>query len=140
MKKFPQAFLWGAATSAHQVEGQNIYNDWWQAEQDHLIKEASNSACKHYELYAEDFAIAKQLNHNCHRFSIEWSRIEPQEGNFQVLEIEHYRKIIADLKGKGIEPVVTLHHFTNPAWFSQKGGWTKFKLQRYFFWASKTDK
>ncbi|MDP2928361.1 MAG: glycoside hydrolase family 1 protein [Candidatus Omnitrophota bacterium] len=132
MKKFPQAFLWGAATSAHQVEGQNIYNDWWQAEQGHLLKEASHLACKHYELYAEDFAIAKQLNHNCHRFSIEWSRIEPQEGNFQTSEIEHYRKIIADLKNKGMEPIVTLHHFTNPIWFSQKGGWTKFKLQGYF--------
>ena len=132
MKKFPQVFLWGAATSAHQVEGQNIYNDWWQAEQGHLLKEASVLACKHYELYAEDFAIAQQLNHNCHRFSIEWSRIEPQEGNFQATEIEHYRKIIADLKSKGMEPIVTLHHFTNPTWFSQKGGWTKFKLQKYF--------
>ena len=132
MNKFPQAFLWGAATSAHQVEGQNIYNDWWPAEQEHLLKEASHLACKHYELYAEDFAIAKQLNHNCHRFSIEWSRIEPQEGNFQPLEIEHYRKIIADLKNKGMEPIITLHHFTNPVWFSQKGGWTKFKLQGYF--------
>lgn len=132
MKKFPQTFLWGAATSAHQVEGQNIHNDWWQAEQRHFLKEASGLACKHYELYAEDFAIAGQLNHNCHRFSIEWSRIEPQEGNFQALEIEHYRKIIADLKSRGMEPVVTLHHFTNPIWFSQKGGWTKFKLQRYF--------
>jgi len=132
MKKFPQAFLWGAATSAHQVEGRNIYNDWWQAEQGHLLKEASDSACKHYELYAEDFAIAQQLNHNCHRFSIEWSRIEPQEGNFQAAEIEHYRKIITDLKSKAMEPVVTLHHFTNPIWFSKKGGWAKFKLQKYF--------
>jgi beta-glucosidase len=132
MNKFPQSFLWGAATSAHQVEGQNIYNDWWQAEERHFLKEASQSACKHYELYAEDFSIAQQLNHNCHRFSIEWSRIEPQEGNFQPLEIEHYRKIIADLKSKGMEPIVTLHHFTNPVWFSQKGGWTKFELQKYF--------
>jgi beta-glucosidase len=132
MNKFPQNFLWGAATSAHQVEGQNIYNDWWQAEQEHRLKEASLSACKHYELYAEDFTIAQQLNHNCHRFSIEWSRIEPQEGNFQVSEIEHYRKIIADLKSKGMEPIVTLHHFTNPAWFSQKGGWANFRLQKYF--------
>jgi len=132
MKKFPQTFLWGAATSAHQVEGQNIYNDWWQAEQQHLLREASHLACRHYELYAEDFAIAKQLNHNCHRFSIEWSRIEPQEGNFQDSQIEHYRKIIADLKSKGMEPVVTLHHFTNPVWFSQKGGWAKFRHQRYF--------
>ncbi|MDD5130013.1 MAG: glycoside hydrolase family 1 protein [Candidatus Omnitrophica bacterium] len=132
MNKFPQAFLWGAATAAHQVEGQNIYNDWWQAEQEHLLKEASNSACKHYELYPEDFTIARQLNHNCHRFSIEWSRIEPQEGNFQASEIEHYRKVVADLRSKGLEPVVTLHHFTNPVWFSRKGGWTKFKQQKYF--------
>ncbi|MFH0918666.1 MAG: glycoside hydrolase family 1 protein [Candidatus Omnitrophota bacterium] len=132
MKKFPQNFLWGAATSAHQVEGQNIYNDWWLAEQEHFLKVPSLLACNHYQLYAEDFALAKQLNHNCHRFSIEWSRIEPQEGEFQSSEIEHYRKIIADLKSKGLEPVITLHHFTNPVWFSQKGGWTKFKLRTYF--------
>ncbi len=132
MEKFPQDFLWGAATAAHQVEGQNIYNDWWQAEAAHLIKEPSCASCKHYDLYAEDFAIAQQLNHNCHRFSIEWSRVEPEEGKFQALEIEHYRKIIADLKNRGIEPVVTLHHFTNPVWFSQKGGWAKLKTQKYF--------
>ena len=122
MNKFPRDFLWGAATSAHQVEGQNIHNDWWQAENEHLLKEASRSACKHYELYAEDFAIAQQLHHNCHRFSIEWSRIEPQEGNFQASEIEHYRRIIEDLKSRGMEPIVTLHHFTNPIWFSRQGG------------------
>ena len=72
------------------------------------------------------------MGHNCHRFSIEWSRIEPQEGYFQDSEIEHYRKVIAELKNQGIEPVVTLHHFTNPVWFSQMGGWTNFKLQKYF--------
>ena len=132
MKKFPQAFLWGAATSAHQVEGQNIHNDWWQAEQNHALKEASGFACRHYEFYAQDFAIARELNHNCHRFSIEWSRIEPLEGRFDASAIEHYRKVIIDLKSRGLEPVVTLHHFTNPVWFSQKGGWTKFKLQEYF--------
>ncbi len=132
MKKFPQNFLWGAATSAHQVEGQNIHNDWWLAEQSLSLKEASGSACRHYELYVQDFAIAKELNHNCHRFSIEWSRIEPQEGKFDPSEIEHYRKVISELKSKGLEPVVTLHHFTNPIWFSQKGGWTKANLQKYF--------
>ncbi len=132
MKKFPQNFLWGAATSAHQVEGQNIHNDWWLAEQSRALKEASGSACRHYELYAQDFTIAKELNHNCHRFSIEWSRIEPQEGKFDASEIEHYRKVIFELKSKGIEPIVTLHHFTNPIWFSQKGGWTKSSLQKYF--------
>ncbi len=132
MKKFPRNFLWGAATSAHQVEGNNINNDWWLAEQNHALREASDQACRHYELYAQDFEIAKELNHNCHRFSIEWSRIEPQEGKFDVSAIEHYRQVIINLKKQNIEPVVTLLHFTNPAWFSQKGGWTKFKLQRYF--------
>ena len=132
MNKFPQSFLWGASTSAHQVEGGNIHNDWWFAEQNGALKEASNRACQHYELYAEDFAIAKELAHNCHRFSMECSRIEPQEGCFQGSEIEHYHQVIAELRKLGIEPVVTLHHFTNPVWFSQNGGWTKFKLRKYF--------
>ncbi|MDO8489146.1 MAG: glycoside hydrolase family 1 protein [Candidatus Omnitrophota bacterium] len=132
MKKFPQNFLWGASTSAHQVEGQNIHNDWWIAEQNHALKEPSGQACRHYELYAQDFAIAKQLNHNCHRFSIEWSRIEPQEGQFDLAEIEHYRKVISELKKQAIEPIVTLHHFTNPIWFSQKGAWTNPNCKKYF--------
>ena len=132
MNKFPHNFLWGSATSSHQVEGQNIYNDWWLAEQNHSLKEASGEACRHYELYAQDFALAKQLSHNCHRFSIEWSRIEPLEGKFDAAAIEHYRRVIVDLKNRGLEPIVTLHHFTNPVWFSQKGGWTRRNLQKYF--------
>ncbi|MCK9430485.1 MAG: glycoside hydrolase family 1 protein [Candidatus Omnitrophica bacterium] len=132
MNKFPDDFFWGASTSAHQVEGGNIHNDWWLAEQSGALKEPSGQACRHYELFREDFAIAKELGHNCHRFSIEWSRIEPQEGKFQDSEIQHYHKVITELRNLGMEPVVTLHHFTNPLWFSQKGGWTKFKLQRYF--------
>jgi beta-glucosidase len=132
MKKFPQNFLWGAATSAHQVEGNNIHNDWWLAEQSHTLREASGGACRHYELYTQDFQIAKELNHNCHRFSIEWSRIEPEEGKFDLSAIEHYRQVIEDLKKQEIEPVVTLFHFTNPIWFSKKGGWTNPKLNRYF--------
>jgi len=132
MNKFPDDFLWGASTSAHQVEGGNIHNDWWLAEQRGDLREASGQACRHYELFREDFAIAKELNHNCHRFSIEWSRIEPREGEFQASEIEHYRQVLAELKGLGLEPVVTLHHFTNPVWFSQKGGWANFKLRKYF--------
>ena len=132
MKQFPHNFLWGAATSAHQVEGDNFHNDWWLAEQNHALREASGQACRHYELYAQDFQIAKELNHNCHRFSIEWSRVEPEDGKFDFSAIEHYRHVIANLKDQGIEPVVTLLHFTNPVWFSQKGGWAKFKLQKYF--------
>ena len=132
MTSFPHDFLCGAATSAHQVEGGNIHNDWWVAEQKGALKEVSGCACRHYELYAQDFAIAQELNHNCHRFSIEWSRVEPEEGIFDAAAIAHYHKVIADLRGRGIQPVVTLFHFTNPAWFSQKGGWVKFKLKKYF--------
>lgn len=132
MKKFPQNFLWGAATSAHQVEGQNIHNDWWLAEQSQALKEASGEACRHYDFYAQDFALAKELNHNCHRFSIEWSRIEPEEGRFDLLAVEHYRQVITELKIRGMEPIVTLHHFTNPAWFAQRGGWANSRLEKYF--------
>ncbi len=132
MKKFPHNFLWGAATSAHQVEGQNIYNDWWLAEQSHVLKEASGEACRHYDFYAQDFEIARELNHNCHRFSIEWSRIEPEEGRFDLLAIEHYRQVIAKLKSRGMEPIVTLHHFTNPIWFAQRGGWADSGFEKYF--------
>ncbi|MCG2714466.1 MAG: glycoside hydrolase family 1 protein [Candidatus Omnitrophica bacterium] len=132
MINFPHDFLCGAATSAHQVEGDNIHNDWWAAEQKGVLKEASGCACRHYELYSQDFAIAQELSHNCHRFSIEWSRVEPKEGIFDTAAIEHYRKVIKDLRSRGIEPIVTLFHFTNPAWFAQKGGWVKFKLKKYF--------
>ena len=132
MTKFPIDFLWGAATSAHQVEGNNKLNDWWQAEEKLALKEASAQACLHYTLYPQDFAIAQELNHNCHRFSLEWSRIEPQNGVFDLEQIEHYRRVIKELKSRGLEPVVTLHHFTNPVWFSQLGGWSKFKLRKYF--------
>jgi len=132
MKKFPNDFLWGASTSAHQVEGQNIHNDWWIAEQNHAIKEPSGAACRHYELYEQDFEIAKELGHNCHRLSLEWSRIEPQEGKFDQGQIEHYRKVILSLRAKGLEPVVTIHHFTSPAWFAQKGGWARRGLLKHF--------
>lgn len=132
MNKFPDKFLWGASTSAHQVEGGNIHNDWWLAEQRGCLKEPSGEACRHYQLFKEDFAIAKEIGHNCHRFSIEWSRIEPEEGQFRDTEIEHYRLVLAELKSRGIEPVVTLHHFTNPVWFSRMGGWANPRLQRYF--------
>ena len=124
MLKFPQDFLWGAATSAYQVEGGNVNCDWWQWEKD-KGKENSGQACRHYEFYEQDFDLAKNLNHNAHRLSIEWSRIEPREGEFSKGELKHYIDVILSLRARNIEPVVTLHHFTNPAWFSKSGGWEK---------------
>jgi beta-glucosidase len=123
--RFPPGFLWGAATSSHQVEGNNRWNDWWEFEQSGRLPYASGSACDHFERYEGDFDLARSWGHNAHRLSIEWSRIEPTEGKFDAAALDHYAKVVAALKTRGIEPVVTLHHFTNPAWFTRRGGWTR---------------
>ena len=120
---FPAGFLWGAATSAHQVEGHNVNNDWWAWEQAGRVKEPSGAACDHYRRFREDFDLAKQLGHNTHRFSIEWSRIEPREGAFDEQAIAHYQDVVRALRERAIEPIVTLHHYTNPLWLSARGGW-----------------
>jgi beta-glucosidase len=122
MLNFPKNFLWGAATSAYQVEGGNDRSDWWPWEEA-AGKERSGGACRHYERFAEDFDLAQALGHNAHRVSIEWARVEPAEGEFSAPEIQHYVDVISALRRRRIEPVVTLHHFTNPLWFSQSGGW-----------------
>lgn len=124
MLKFPLGFLWGAATSSYQVEGGNVHADWWEWEKK-AGKERSGRACRHYELYRKDFDLAQKLGHNVHRFSIEWSRIEPKPGKFSKKALDHYLDVVLSLKKRGIEPVVTLHHFTNPTWFSRLGGWEK---------------
>lgn len=148
-------FLWGASSSAHQVEGNNT-NDWTEWEKQNAQRLLNNLAnfnfkspelqtqaltldnyisgksANHYELFEEDFQIAKQLNHNAHRLSIEWSRIEPDEGKFNISEIEHYREVLSSLKEKGITPIVTLWHFTVPIWLSKKGGWENSKSVFYF--------
>lgn len=135
--KFPKDFLWGTAMSSHQVEGGNMYNDWWAWEQKGKIlnKQVSNDACNHYELYKKDFEMMQHMHHNAHRLSIEWSRIEPKEGEFNKQEIQHYRKVLLDLKEKGIKPVVTLWHFTLPHWFAKQGGFLhkdgRLKFLRY---------
>jgi beta-glucosidase len=122
MVQFPDNFLWGSATSSYQVEGNNINADWrpWEIK---AGKESSGDACRHYELYEQDFDLVKNLNHKAHRLSIEWSRIEPKEGEFSREAVEHYVKVIKALRSRGIEPLVTLHHFTNPIWFAGQGGW-----------------
>jgi len=123
MVAFPEGFLWGAATSSHQVEGDNVRNDWWRWEQENAAYEKSAGACRHLSLYKEDFALAASLGHNAHRFSIEWSRIEPEEGRFSREALDHYSSVLDALAVNKLEPVITLHHFTNPVWFSDKGGW-----------------
>jgi beta-glucosidase len=132
MIEFPKDFFWGAATSAYQVEGNNTHSDWWEWEKRVSLRESSGEACRHYELYKQDFDLARSLNHNCHRLSIEWSRIEPQEDQFSPSEIQHYKEVILSLRERNLEPIVTLHHFTNPLWFSRLGGWQNKKAVFYF--------
>ncbi len=129
---FPAKFMWGSATSAHQVEGNNVNNDWWEWEQEHLPFLRSNLACDHWHRYDADFKLAQTLKHNAHRFSIEWSRVEPQEGQWDRTALEHYAAVIRSLRAKGMEPIVTLHHFTLPLWLSHQGGWYSPKSPEFF--------
>lgn len=121
MKKFPDNFYWGAATASYQVEGGISNCDWAKAGREGKVPEANRSG-NHYNLYEKDFDLAKDLGHNAHRFSVEWARIEPIEGEFDQNEIEHYRNVLLSLKARGLEPFVTLWHFTLPSWFADKGG------------------
>ncbi len=123
-KKFPDGFFWGAATSSFQTEGGIENMDWAQAARDGLVPPIG-LACDHYHRFEADFDIAKSLGHNSHRLSIEWARIEPQEGKFDEKEIEHYRAVLRALRARGLEPFVTLWHFTLPLWFSQSGGFER---------------
>ena len=130
--KFPEGFLWGTATAAHQVEGNNR-NQWSEWEESPERTQylttmgldpkdyISGQACDHYNRFEADFDLARGLNNNAYRFSIEWSRIEPEENRIDVKEIEHYRRVIKALKSRGLEPFVTLWHWTVPVWFADKG-------------------
>ncbi len=120
-KKFPEGFLWGAATASYQVEGGIENNDWAKAAREGKVPPCGR-ACEHYTRYEQDFDIAKSLGHNCHRISIEWSRIEPEEGKFDEGEVEHYRQVVMALRARRLKPFITLWHFTLPQWFADKGG------------------
>ena len=124
MKTFPPGFYWGAASAAYQVEGGIENTDWAKAAREGRVPVAG-SACDHYNRYEEDFDIAKLLGHNAHRFGIEWARIEPEAGKFDETEIEHYRTVLKALRARGIEPFITLWHFTQPLWFSESGGFER---------------
>jgi beta-glucosidase len=122
---FPDDFLWGSATSAHQVEGGNTNNDWWDFEHDptSLARASSGDGIDHFHQYADDFALLASLGHNTHRLSVEWSRIEPAPGEFSRAAVDHYRRVLTALRDTGMTAFVTLHHFTLPRWFAARGGW-----------------
>ncbi|KKR17700.1 MAG: Beta-glucosidase A [Parcubacteria group bacterium GW2011_GWE2_39_37] len=144
---FPKNFLWGAATSAYQVEGgiTNEWSEWEKTNADRLAEEAktyyqdwqlkkmpeilnrenylSGQAADHYNRYKEDFVLVEKLNHNAHRLSLEWSRIQPEENKFDEKEIEHYREVLLDLKRRKIIVFLTIWHWLNPLWVRDQGGW-----------------
>lgn len=158
MLRFPDGFYWGTATSAHQVEGgtRNDWSEWERTNAGRLASEAatrfghlpqwssfrreaerpqdyfSGKACDHYHRYESDFDLAQSLGHNTHRLSIEWSRIEPEEGKWDEKEIEHYRKVIRALRARGMEPFATLWHWSLPVWMRDKGGWRSDEILNYF--------
>ena len=124
-RAFPPGFTWGTATAAHQVEGGNSNNDWWAFE--HTpgsgCAEPSGDCCDSWDRWEEDADLVAGLGFDNYRFSVEWSRIEPAEGEFSRAALAHYRRQCVGLRERGVDPVVTFHHFTTPRWLTAQGGW-----------------
>jgi beta-glucosidase len=123
---FPKGFLWGTATAAHQVEGNNTNTDWWDWEQapGHVRNgDRSGLACDQWHRYEEDLDLAASMGNNAHRLGVEWARLEPRPGEWSGEAFAHYRQVLQALRRRGLEPMVTLHHFVNPRWFVAGGGW-----------------
>ncbi len=123
---FPKGFLWGTATSAHQVEGNNQNNNWakWEEEGHILDRQHCGLACDWWGgRWKEDFDRAAEASQNTHRFSIEWSRIQPSPDQWDEDALDYYRELAKGLHQRGMKPLVTLHHFTDPLWLTEMGGW-----------------
>lgn len=123
--KFPEGFLWGTATSSYQTEGNNFNSDWWEWEQKGKTKDKSGITCDYWNRWQEDHDLLNELGVNAFRLSLEWSRIEPEEGKFSEEAIEHYREILQDLKNRNIKTQVTFWWWVSPLWFQQKYGFHK---------------
>jgi beta-glucosidase len=131
---FPPGFLWGASTAAHQIEGNNTNSDLW-AEENRpggRMPERSGDACDSLHRWPEDLDLVAELGLNAYRFSIEWARVEPARGHVSKAMLQYYRRIVTGCLERSITPVVTLHHFTSPAWFTADGGWTSARAPELF--------
>jgi beta-glucosidase len=132
--RFPDGFLFGAAVSAHQVEGGNVNSDWWWWE--HIestpVHEPSGDACDFYHHYREDVSQLAGLGLNAFRFSIEWARIEPAEGEFSRAALDHYRRVLEACRESSVMPIVTFHHFTLPRWLNEAGGFAAERFPALF--------
>lgn len=131
---FPPGFVWGAATAAHQVEGGNCNSDCWALEHaaPSFFAEPSGDACDHWARYEDDIAILAALGLGAYRFSVEWARVEPEEGAFSHAALDHYRRVIDACWRRNVQPIATFHHFTNPRWVARKGGWTNPEIADWF--------
>lgn len=123
----PDPFLWGASSGAHQVEGGNTSSDWWWREHGRLpgaaVEQPSGDAADSYHRYGEDMRLLADAGLTAYRFSIEWARIQPERGFVSRAAVDHYRRMVDTAYQLGLEPVITLHHITHPAWFTAAGGW-----------------
>ncbi len=132
----PDNFLWGSSTAGHQIEGNNIHSDRWFDELDREKTEpdfqASGEACRHYELYRQDIDMLEELGHQAFRMSVEWSRVEPEQGRFDESAVAHYLDELEYLKQKNIKVFVTLIHFSMPKWFKDLGGFEKLENIKHF--------
>jgi beta-glucosidase len=134
LNQFPEGFLFGGAVSAHQVEGGNVNSDWWWWE--HLeatpVHEPSGDACDFYHRYREDVEMLAGVGLNAFRFSIEWARIEPADGEFSRAALDHYRRMLQACRESGVMPIVTFHHFTLPRWLQEAGGFASDRFPSLF--------
>jgi len=132
--RFPESFLFGAAVSAHQVEGQNTNSDWWWWEhlQSTPCHEPSGDACDFLNRYRDDIAMLASFGLNAFRFSIEWARIEPADGEFSRAALGHYRRVLEACHEHGVMPIVTFHHFTLPRWVQDAGGFASDRFPALF--------
>ncbi len=139
--RFPEGFLWGSATAGHQIEGDNVHSQAWHNEQqpefyqndpERKVRAPSGKACDHYRLYRQDVELIAGLGHQAYRMSIEWSRIEPLAGQWNQEALAHYLDLLERLVQQGIRVFVTLHHFSQPLWFDQLGGFSTGDNHRYF--------
>ena len=136
-----RGFMWGVATAAHQIEGNNVNSDYWVMEHvsGSYFKEKSGDACDSWNRWSEDIALVKSADLNTYRFSVEWARIEPEPGEYSQATLDHYRRICLACRKAGIEPIVTLHHFSSPRWVAAMGGWeTPAVIDHYVRYAERT--
>ncbi len=128
--------MWGTATASHQVEGNNTNNNWWAWEQEpgHIQNDQkSGLACDWWNgRWREDFDRAAGGGQNSHRMSIEWSRIQPTPDRWDEHALDRYRQMLRGLQERGLTPMVTLHHFSDPIWLSEMGGWENDAAPQYF--------